>query len=121
MSPKTTCSRGWPTSASACPGVGPKPARHNRRRAWASVIGGEPTAGTGAGEGAGGEAGAHRQRDRDGAVRLGGMVVRGLAMLAPALVLGDLVVSVLLGLGPFASLLARMPACKTRPHRASRR
>jgi hypothetical protein len=35
----TTASIGWPTSASTCPDVGPKPARHSMRRACASVIG----------------------------------------------------------------------------------
>ena len=48
----TTASIGWPASASAWPGAGPKPARHSIRCACASVIG-ALSVGAGALDGAG--------------------------------------------------------------------
>ncbi|HWY90148.1 MAG TPA: hypothetical protein VNY31_05695 [Solirubrobacteraceae bacterium] len=68
-------------SASACPGVGPKPARHSRRRAWASVIE-VPGDWTGAGAGgevaAGGETAAGGEAGAEGEARVTGGAPCGL-------------------------------------------
>ena len=94
--PKTTCFQRLADERLGLPGARPEPARQSRRWACASVIGGEPAVGTGAGEGAGGEAGASGSETPS--VPCGGRRAARcmLVMLVPSLVVLAVLVAVLL-------------------------